>query len=56
MPTSSIIHAVHIKQKEPAEKFADALEHARGEKIIDVIISKTVNNLTVEQIRDLFGE
>ena len=56
MATNSILHSVRIRKKELATSYVDALEHAQGKTAKDVVLSKTVKNLKVDQIKEIFGE
>lgn len=56
MATSSINHSIHIEQEQDAKKFVDALKYAQMKKIDDAVIIKAIKNLTVEEIREIFGE
>jgi hypothetical protein len=56
LATSSINHSIHIEQEQDAKKFVDALKYAQMKKIDDAVIIKAIKNLTVEEIREIFGE
>ena len=56
MATSSILHNVHIKDKKLAKSFVIALESAQGKIAKEVTMSKSVKELTGEQIREIFSE
>lgn len=55
MATKSILKTIHIKTSEPARALVQALEHAKGKKEQDVIISKTYSEASRTDIKKMFG-
>lgn len=56
MATKSIYKDVRIKNKVLCRNFVSALEHAENKKGKDVIISRKVQILNKEKIKEIFGK
>jgi len=54
MATNSILRNVIIKDKVLVKSFIEALDHAKGRKSKEVIISKTLKHLDKSEIEMLF--
>lgn len=55
MATKSILKDVRFKDKTLCRNFAAALEHAKGKKSKNVVLSRTCKEVPREKINDFFG-
>jgi len=56
MATSSIYNNVSIKDKTLCKRFITALEHAEGKQSISVQMSKRVEDVKKDQVKNFFKE
>ncbi len=56
MATKSILKEVNIRNKHLGRKLVSALEHAKHKGSIEVKLSKPVNEVSREQIKELFSK
>ncbi len=54
MATSSIYTSVRIKSKAECRKLVAALEHAKDKKVPEVVLSRPVEKISGEKIKDIF--
>lgn len=53
MATSSIFVNVNVKNKDDCRKLVLALEHAKGKKAKEVVLSRPVEVIRGEKVKDL---
>lgn len=55
MATKSILKNIHIRDKRAAWNLVNALENAKKKKGKEVILSKNLNEIKGEKIKEFFG-
>ena len=55
MASKSICKSIHIRDRRLSNQLVNALENAKGKHSIEICISKKVQDLKGEKIKEMFG-
>lgn len=55
MATKSILNKIVIKDKNSVRNLVDALEESKDNKVNNIVLTKTVNDVSKDKIKSIFG-